>query len=390
MFLAMAAIDIYIPALPQMVNDFASSPRIINLTISCYTFGIAVGVLFVGELSNRFGRRKLLLSSIISFTFTSFIVATVHSILVVILCRIIQSIGAATIIVVSRLVLKDCLNPNEQLKANGLLLMGLVISPAIAPIIGGYLSSHFHWQSTFILLGGISTVLSWLSYKFIPETNYNLQKSFRRLTYYIKIYGGLLSNVTYLSIVLITACSVAAYFSFLSISSYLFILNWRFTPQQYSLLFLVAATAYLAGNFSMQILNRSGISIDKIIAIGIISTVVGLLIMAISPLFRVHTTIILVIIGMFLMRMATALINPATQIKIINQFSDISAQAIGLSFCIGFSLNSLAISSVTLFVHTPLIGLILVSGIFIIITALSFIFQAKKPDQLMAKNPIAS
>ncbi len=237
MFLGMAAIDNYIPALPQMVADFATTPKIINLTLSCYTFGIAIGVLFVGELSNRFGRRKPLLISIISFAFTSFIIATVHSILIVILCRIIQSICAATIIVVSRLVLKDCLEPHEQLKANGLLLMALVISPAIAPIIGAYLTHHYGWQSTFILLCGFSLILSWLTYKFIPETNYNLQKSFRRLAYYINIYRQLLGNPTYLCIVLISACTIAAYFSFIGISSYLFIINWGFTPEKYSLLF---------------------------------------------------------------------------------------------------------------------------------------------------------
>lgn len=375
MFLGMAAIDIYIPALPQMVADFATSPNIINLTLSCYTFGIAIGVLFVGEISNRFGRRKPLLISIISFAFTSFMIATVHSILVVIICRIIQSICAATIIVVSRLVLKDCLSPHEQLKANGLLLMALVISPAIAPIIGAYLTHHYGWQSTFILLCGFSFILSGLSFKFIPETNYNLQKSFRRLAYYINIYRHLLGNQTYLYIVLISACTISAYFSFIGISSYLFILNWGFSPEKYSLLFLFAASAYLVGNFSMQILNHFGFSIDRIIAYGLIATVSGLVIIAISPLFSLHTTIILVIIGTFLMRMATALINPATQIKIINQFSDIGAQAIGLSFCIGFSLNSLAISGVTFFIHTPLIGLILVSSILILVAVTCFILQ---------------
>jgi len=377
MFLGMAAIDIYIPALPQMVTDFATTPNIINLTISCYTFGIAIGVLFVGELSNRFGRQKPLLISIISFALTSFIIATVHSILVVILCRIIQSICAATIVVVSRLVLKDCLNPHEQLKANGMLLMGLVVSPAIAPIIGAYLTHHYRWQSTFILLGILSFVLSGLTYKFVPETNYNLQKSFQRLAYYINIYRQLLGNPTYLCIVLISACTIAAYFSFLGISSYLFILNWGFSPEKYSLLFLFAAGTYLAGNFSMQMLNHFGFSIDRIIAYGLIATVIGLVIMAISPLFSMHTTIILVIIGTFLMRMATALINPATQIKIINQFSDIGAQAIGLSFCIGFSFNSLAISGVTFFVNAPLMGLIFISSGLIFIAVMCFILQSK-------------
>jgi inner membrane protein involved in colicin E2 resistance len=72
------------------------------------------------------------------------------------------------------------------------------------------------------------------------------------------------------------------------------------------------------------------------------------------------------------MRMATALVNPATQIKLLDKFSDNKAQAIGLNFCISFCFNSLAISSVTLFVTKPLLGLILVSDILILLAIICY------------------
>ncbi|MCC2644775.1 MAG: hypothetical protein K0R94_553 [Burkholderiales bacterium] len=371
-FLGMAAMDIYVPALPQMVSYFTTTPKIINLTLACYTFGIAIGVLFVGELSNRFGRRKLLLYAITTFALTSFIIATLHSIIIVIACRIVQALCNAVFIVVSRLVLKDCLDHREQLSANGLLLTSLVISPAIAPIIGACLLEHYGWQSTFFLLSGLSFVLSLLTYKVVPETHNNILTSFQPITYYINIYRNFLTNRIYLYIVLISSCTTSAYFSFLGISSYLFILHWGFTPESYSLLFLMVAAAYLTGNISMQILNRLGFSIDKIITYGLIATAGGSMVMAVSPLFSTYITIILVISGTFLMRMATALVNPATQIKLLDKFSDNKAQAIGLNFCISFCFNSLAISSVTLFVTKPLLGLILVSDILILLAIICY------------------
>ena len=145
-FLGMAAMDIYIPSLPQMMHEFATTPSIINLTLSCYTGGVAIGVLFVGELSNRYGRRKLLLNANIAFMVSSVMIACIHYLPIIIMCRIIQSFCAATGIIVTRLAIKDCMDPQEQLKASGIILMGLIISPAIAPIIGAYIAKHFSWQ----------------------------------------------------------------------------------------------------------------------------------------------------------------------------------------------------------------------------------------------------
>lgn len=370
-FLGMAATDIYIPSLPQMTKDFLTTANIINLTLSFYTAGIAIGVLFVGELSNRYGRRQLLILSSIGFFITSLIIAAIHFIWLVILCRIIQSFCAAITIIVSRLVLKDCLSQEEQLKANGILLIGLVVSPAIAPIVGAYLSANFGWQSTFIVLSMASAILAYMTFKFIPETNTNLLKQFNHPLYYIRIYLSLLQSKRFISTTLLSGATNGAYFSFIGISSYLFILHWGFTPEHYSLLFLLIALAYLIGNFIMQLLNRRGMQLEQIIQYGMYVTTSGGIIMLISPILPLKITIISVVTGTLLMRLATALINPAVQIKIMNSFSHCSSQAIGLSFCISFGINSIAISSVSIFQNRPLLGLIIVSGTFITISSLS-------------------
>ncbi|MBX9867461.1 MAG: MFS transporter, partial [Burkholderiales bacterium] len=123
-FVGVSATDIYIASLPRMVLDFHSSPSVINLTLSSYSLGVAFAVLFVGEISSRYGRRRCLLLGVFCFSVAAFLIALLPSIELIILLRVVQAFGCAVIIIVPRLVLKDCMDEREQITANGILLMG--------------------------------------------------------------------------------------------------------------------------------------------------------------------------------------------------------------------------------------------------------------------------
>jgi DHA1 family bicyclomycin/chloramphenicol resistance-like MFS transporter len=98
----------------------------------------------------------------------------------IILLRVVQAFGCAVIIIVPRLVLKDCMDEREQITANGILLMGLIISPAIAPVIGAYLAKFWGWRSCFALSGVFGIILVVWGYFVLPETNRNQLLHFQR------------------------------------------------------------------------------------------------------------------------------------------------------------------------------------------------------------------
>lgn len=377
-FLGISATDIYIASLPQMVVDFNSTPMMVNLTLSSYTLGIAIAVLFAGEFSNRFGRRSVLLFGVACFSIAALLIAIVPSLIMIILLRVVQSIGCAIIIIVPRLILKDCLDEREQIAANGILLMGLIISPAIAPVIGAYLAKFFGWKSCFLFSALLGFIFVAISHFALPETNLQRMTKFRDVSYYTKIYARLFTDRVFISLTIMYAAGVAVYFSFIGVSSYLYIDHWHMTPESYSTIYLWMSAAYLFGNQIMQKLNRKRLAPVKIIGVGIYSTVFGFLIILASLLVSsIHGKIIVVTFAVFFMRAANALMNPPIQIRIMNHFDDCSAQALGLNMCLGFMLNALATYMVTIFIGHPYLDLILSSGLFIVLCASGFIFNRK-------------
>lgn len=377
-FLGVSATDIYIASLPQMVADFHSTPQTVNLTLSSYSIGIAFGVLFTGELSNRFGRRKVLLWGVSCFSIAAGLITFAPTIWGIIILRVIQSFGCAVILIVPRLILKDCMDEREQVHANGVLLMGLIISPAIAPVLGAYIATYLSWHYCFLFSAVAGFILVAITKKILPETNLERISRIPSLQRYLKGYLSLLKNRIFITLTLIYASGVGAYFAFIGISSYLYIGYLHISPIKYSYVFLGLSAAYLTGNQLMQLLNRKKAPLVNIIGIGVYSTASGVVILIITLFFDNLTVIaLLATIGVLLMRVANALINPPTQIKIMSHFHTQSAQALGLNMCIGFSVNSLATYMVTMLPTYPLLSFVLTSGIFIGICLAAYKFNHK-------------
>jgi DHA1 family bicyclomycin/chloramphenicol resistance-like MFS transporter len=373
-FVGMAATDIYVSSLPQMVKDFATIPTKVNLTLSVYFLGIAFSVLFVGEVSNRFGRRRTILSGVLLFSIASLIISIANSLELIILMRFMQSIGAAIIVVVPRLLLRDCMDEREQIAANGVLLMGLIISPAIAPVIGAFLAKYWGWRSCFLFSGILSLIFLIFAYKIVPETNQQKLSKFHTVGHYLRIYKMVLSDKLFWIMTIVYACGVGAYFAFIGISSYLYIDHWHITPAKYATLYFWLSGAYFAGNQIMQILNKKSISPINIIAFGVYSSFVGLLIVIVAEFGHdISLKIMLTTFGVLFIRAANALINPPTQIRIMKYFNHSSAQALGLNMCIGFGFSGLATFLVSFFIASPLSGLIIVSGMYIVVAFITFI-----------------
>jgi DHA1 family bicyclomycin/chloramphenicol resistance-like MFS transporter len=361
-----------------MVRDFHTIEPKVNLTLSVYFLGIAFAVLFVGEISNRYGRRRTILGGVFLFALASFVIAIANSLNIIIAMRFLQSIGAAIIVVVPRLLLKDCMDEREQLTANGILLMGLILSPALAPVVGAYLAKFWGWRSCFLFSGVLSLLLVVIAYKVIPETHAKRLKRFHPPSHYMKVYLQVITSRTFWIMTMVYACGVGAYFSFIGISSYLYIDQWHISPEKYASLYLWLSGAYFLGNQIMQILNRRKLAAINIIAVGVYSTFFGLIIMVAAEFIHsLPLKIAITTFGVLFIRVANALINPPTQISIMKYFDKDSAQALGLNMCIGFGFNGIATFLVSFFIAVPLRGLILVSGVYIVACFVTFVIGRK-------------
>jgi len=371
--LGVSAIDIYIASLPQMVYEFNVSPDTVNLTISAYTLGVAIGVLFIGELSNRFGRRKIILGGIVCFSICSLLIALSSSVYCIVLLRLIQALGCSSFIIIPRMIIRDTMNEKEQINANGTLLLGMIISPAIAPVVGAYISQYLGWRYCFVFSAIIGIVMTCIVYKWLPETNVSPLKKLASIKQYLITYRQLFSNISFIALTVIYATTVGAYFAFLGISSYLYIDFWHLSPINFSYIYILLAAAYFVGNYMMRALNRKSFSPAKIIGIGVYSAFVGIVVITCANLLSGIYVLIMVTLGVIFMRAANAVIIPPTQIRVMSNFAPHSAQALGLNMCIGFVCNSLATYGVTLLKFAPLTNLMIISIIPILISALFYL-----------------
>lgn len=365
--LGVSSTDIYISSLPEMVVFFQTTPNLVNLTLSVYTLSMGVAVLFTGVLSNRFGRRNILLIGIMIFILSSFAIAASSSIYWVILFRIGQAYGCASLLMVCRLIIKDTMTPQEQIHASGVLVMGVVISPALAPSIGAVLAQFGGWQSGFLLSGIFASILLLGAMMIVKETNTTPIAKLRSLKAYIKEYVNLLLETKCLLFTLIIALTFAAYFVFIGISSYLFINKAGMSPLVYSYLFVIIAGGYFVGNSSMMWLNKRDIKPLKLILLGVFVSLLGLVILGVSLVFAYGFWFTAILtLGVLIMRLASALIIVPAQVELMQHFHEQGAQTLGLATCAQFAFASLAITLVGLFHDQPGYGLIIVTAIFFI------------------------
>ena len=365
--LGVSSTDIYISSLPEMVVFFQTTPNLVNLTLSVYTLSMGIAVLFTGVLSNRFGRRKILITGIMIFIVSSFAIAASNSIYWVILFRIGQAYGCASLLMVCRLIIKDTMTPQEQIHASGVLVMGVVISPAVAPSIGAVLAQFGGWQSGFLLSGIFASILLVGAMMIVKETNTTPIAQLRSLKAYIKEYVNLLLDTKCLLFTLIIALTFAAYFVFIGISSYLFINKAGMSPLVYSYLFVIIAGGYFVGNSSMMWLNKRDITPLKLILLGMFISLLGLVILGMSLVLAYGFWFTaLITLGILIMRLASALIIVPAQVELMQHFHEQGAQALGLATCAQFAFASLAITLAGLFHDQPGYGLIIVTAIFFI------------------------
>jgi len=382
-FLGVSGTDIYIPSLPQMVRDFHTTPTIMNSTILFFTVGMAISVLYSGVLSNRFGRKVVLIAGVLVFSLAGLLIVFAETIWLVLWLRVIQGIGCGGIIVVQRLILRDTMNEREQIHAGGMLALGATISPAIAPIIGAFLAKLWSWHLCFLFSAVLGAVITLISLVIIKETNTTPIKKLPNLVSYLHDYMVLLRDPICLNLVIILTMTFAAYFAFIGISSYLYITNLGLSPIVYSYIFALLAGSYFAGNSYMMYLNKSGIASSQIIKQGVLCGVVGGLISFLSLIGHHHWLILISLtVGVVITRIAAALVINPIQIKITNHFKERGALALGIAICLQFGLAGVAAAVVGLFTEPRLLyGFVCLSNAFLILAALSFFILARQESR---------
>lgn len=227
-------IDLYLPALPQMVEVFNTDQSMVNLTLSSYFVTYAVGLLFWGPLSEKFGRKPILLIGLASYMVASVICAMTNSIEQLIGARVFQAFAGSAITVIATAIVKDLYEGREREKIMATIMSLVIIAPMVAPVFGAFLLQIASWRMMFVTLavfGAFASVLA-CCYRETLETKYqgSVFRSWGRM-------GVVMKNRSFVKLLVIFSIIPMALMGFLAAGSYIYINHFGLTEQQFSYAF---------------------------------------------------------------------------------------------------------------------------------------------------------
>ncbi len=227
---------VIIPALPATATALGMSVGTAQLTITLYLIGLAIGQLLYGPVSDRFGRRPVVLVGLSLFTAASITTAVAPNAAILIGARIMQSIGGCAGLVLGRAAVRDGAAADKAAGQLALLTLVMSMVPAIAPAIGGFITAWYGWRASYVLLSliGAATLLACLVR--LPETRSPDSVGSRSL---VRGYVRLLRSRRFLGYAVGGACSTTAFYGFMSASPFIFERVLHQSTQRIGLYYLV-------------------------------------------------------------------------------------------------------------------------------------------------------
>lgn len=248
-FIGPLAVHVFLPVIPAVREAFAISNAKVQLTFSIALFTMAFSTLVYGSLSDRLGRRPVLLSGLAFFVAGSLLCLMATTIETLVFGRFVQAIGAGCGITLVRTIARDAYGPERLVKAIAYLTMFYTIGPLIAPLVGGFTADIFGWRSIFVLalVAGVAILAgAWL---LVPETKPQGTGPKQPAGSMLRAYGELFSHWRFASFVFQTGMSTATFFTMAAACSSLMKDVLDRPASDYGMWFAVFPIGYFTGNW---------------------------------------------------------------------------------------------------------------------------------------------
>ncbi len=304
--------DMYLPALPILAKAYATDAARVQLTLSVFLAGFACGQLFYGPLSDRFGRRPILLGGLFLYFIASIGCVLAGSIEALIAARFVQALGACAGPVLGRAIVRDVWGANESARVIAYIGGAMAIAPLVGPTLGGFLTVIFGWQANFVALTLFSGIQCVAVARMLDESNVHRHPSATSARRMAANFALLLADRHYVGYLLTFAFSYSALFAFISGSSFVLTERFGLAPQVYGMCFGIVVVGYLLGSvLSGRLVRRFGS--DTLLACGAwLGALAGAIMWALD-MAGVHAGLpgIAAILGpMFFCTLATGLVMP--------------------------------------------------------------------------------
>lgn len=358
------SLDMYTPAVPHMTDYFNTSALAVNMTLVGYFLFFAGGLLVFGPLSDRYGRRPVLLMGIVVYSVASALCALATSIEVLIAFRVAQALGAGAVSAVSTAVVKDAFKMDKREAILSIVQVMFVVGPVLAPVLGALVLQVADWRMTFWVLAGVGALCCVLALLF-EETLPSNERYRGSLLGSIGLLGAVARNKGFSSFLCIVGLYNLPFMAYIAVGSYIYISFFGLSELEYSMFFAVAALLTAGGPFiwlkaSKYISARRFTSILLIVAAG--SGVAMLFVGMLSPILFCATFLVFAL--------TEACVRPySTNILLSQQDNDTGAASSLINFthtaigCVGMVLAVLPWSNYVVGVGVLIVAAMLVAGI---------------------------
>ncbi|HSP26727.1 MAG TPA: multidrug effflux MFS transporter, partial [Saliniramus sp.] len=275
------ALNVLAPATPGLARALATDYATIQLTLTVYLATVAVTQLFVGPISDRIGRRPCILAGIALFLIGSLLGALAGSIETLLMSRVVQAAGGGTCFALARAVVRDTAAKDKAASMIGYITMAMVVSPMVAPFIGGVLDEAYGWRSIFVAMAAMALVVAVAAFMLLHETA--PRKAASSMTDVLRGFPILLGNPAFLFYTIALSFVTAAFFVFIAGAPYIVVEEMARSPQVYGLYFMMNAGGYMIGNF---VTGRFGQRIGSVRLV-LVGTVISTFAMLIALYFAV-------------------------------------------------------------------------------------------------------
>ena len=342
------SIDMYLPSLPTIQTDLGASAAATQLSLSAFLIGYAMGQLLYGPISDRFGRKPVLLTGIFMYAVTSFLCALSKNIETLIALRCLQALGGGSGIVLARAIISDYFPPDEAARVLSLVSIVTLLGPLVSPIVGGYLLVLAGWRSIFWLLTSLGT-LFFLMVLFMFRESLPVEKRQQlNLISTFKAYAEITMHRDSFGYIACGGLGAGVFFAYLGNAPFVFIEFFGVKPENFGYLYgIVVAGLMSAAILNSRLVIRYGL--NKMIDHGNLIRSVGIILLLLISWFGIGGVPVMLIV-LIITVSPTIIINVNAAIGLLHLFPRLTGTASAVSGAAIFAVGAVS-GSLVGFLH---------------------------------------
>lgn len=320
------AMHIFVPALPEAAHALNASMGSMQLTMSVYILGLAFGQLAYGPLSDRFGRRPVLMAGLVLYAGAGLAAALAPDVHSLIVARLLQALGGCAGLVIGRTIVRDTALPQEAARRMAVMNLMVAVGPGAAPLIGSALASSLGWRSIFFALALLGVVNLLFSWRLLPESK--APASDNKSSGLARNYGRLLVSPSFLGYAVGGGCATTSMYAFIGASPFIFAHQLHRPDYEVGIYpAIVLAGVWLGSVAATRLIPR--LPIDRLAVWANLLSVAASFVL-LGAILAGHLSVLMIMAPMFVFGVGAGIASPAAMTQAISVNPQVIGSASGL------------------------------------------------------------